>query len=486
VSSSNNPEKDSSQAKAPQPPPQIYSSRRAAELDLITDIRTTILVQSPRGGRAIVWMTLILFGLLLYWMYISEIDEITRGNGKVIPSSQIQMVQNLEGGILAEILVREGDIVQKDQLLMRLDQTRFSAPYQETRLKYLALLARASRLRAESEGSSGPPPVIPEGTTKPGARPLTPHALLTMPVEVIKDNPEIAFREQQLYATRQEKLLTTVAILEEQSLQRRQELAELEEKLRELERTYAILKKEIDLTRPLVAQGAVSQVEILRLEREASTKQGEIAGIKLSIPRIRSKMTEAQKVINEERLNFSNTAKKELNEVEVELSSLSASSTALVDRLDRTSVRSPVHGTVKQVLLNTIGGVVQPGMNLVAIVPLEDSLLVETQIKPSDIAFLRPHQEAVVKFTAYDFTIYGGLAGQLEMIGADSITDEKGNSYYLVRVRTNKNFLESRHGNLPIIPGMVATVDIITGKKTILSYLLKPIIRAREMALRER
>lgn len=486
MSSSNNPEKDSSQAKTPQPPPQIYSSRRAAELDLITDIRTTILVQSPRGGRAIIWMTLILFSLLLYWMYVSEIDEITRGNGKVIPSSQIQMVQNLEGGILAEILVREGDIVQKDQLLMRLDQTRFSAPYQETRLKYLALLARAARLRAESEGSGGPPPEISEGSYKAGARPLTPHALLTMPAEVVKDNPEIAFREQQLYATRQEKLLTTVAILEEQSLQRRQELAELEEKLRELERTFAILKKEIDLTRPLVAQGAVSQVEILRLEREASTKQGEIAGIKLSIPRVRSKMTEAQKVINEERLNFSNTAKKELNEVEVELSGLSASSTALVDRLDRTSVRSPVHGTVKQVLLNTVGGVVQPGMNLVAIVPLEDSLLVETQIKPSDIAFLRPRQEAVVKFTAYDFTIYGGLAGQLEMIGADSITDEKGNSYYLVRVRTNKNFLESRHGNLPIIPGMVATVDIITGKKTILSYLLKPIIRAREMALRER
>jgi membrane fusion protein, adhesin transport system len=486
VSSSNNPEKDSSKAKAPQPPPQIYSSRRAAELDLITDIRTTILVQSPRGGRAIIWMTLILFSLLLYWMYISEIDEITRGNGKVIPSSQIQMVQNLEGGILAEILVREGDIVQKDQLLMRLDQTRFSAPYQETRLKYLALLARAARLRAESLGTSGPPSVVPEASTKPGARPLTPHPQVTMPEEVIKDNPEIAFREQQLYATRQEKLLTTVAILEEQSLQRRHELAELEEKLRELERTYAILKKEIDLTRPLVAQGAVSQVEILRLEREASTKQGEIAGIRLSIPRVRSKMTEAQKVINEERLNFSNTAKKELNEVEVELSSLSASSTALVDRLDRTSVRSPVHGTVKQVLLNTIGGVVQPGMNLVAIVPLEDSLLVETQIKPSDIAFLRPRQEAVVKFTAYDFTIYGGLEGQLEMIGADSITDEKGNSYYLVRVRTNKNFLESRHGNLPIIPGMVATVDIITGKKTILSYLLKPIIRAREMALRER
>lgn len=486
MSASNNQKNTTSDTKPPQVAPQIYSSRRAAELDLIADIRTTILVQSPRGGRAIIWLTLLLFGLLIYWMYISEIDEITRGNGKVIPTSQIQMVQNLEGGILAEILVREGDIVKKDQLLMRLDQTRFSAPYQETRLKYLALLAKAARLRAESEGKATTGPDNDPGETLSALRLGATPAAIAMPEEVQKENPEIALRERQLYLTRQEKLLTTMAILEEQQLQRRQELAELEEKLRESERTYAFLKKEIDLTRPLVAQGAVSQVEILRLEREASTKQGEIAGIKLALPRVRSKLSEAQKVMREERLNFTNTAKKELNEVEVELSGLSASTTALVDRLDRTAVRSPVHGTVKQVLLNTIGGVVQPGMNLVAIVPLEDSLLVETQIKPSDIAFLRPQQEAVVKFTAYDFTIYGGLAGNLEMISADSITDDKGNSYYLVRVRTKKNFLESRHGQLPIIPGMVATVDIITGKKTILSYLLKPIIRAREMALRER
>ena len=484
--SSSNPPTAPSETKSPQTAPQIYSARRAAELDLIADIRTTILVQSPRGGRAIIWLTLLLFSLLGYWMYISEIDEITRGNGKVIPSSQIQMVQNLEGGILAEILVREGDIVQKDQLLMRLDQTRFSAPYQETRLKYLALLAKAARLRAESEGKSVAPQENAHGEGVSPVRPGTPTQAIAMPEEVRRENPEIAFREQQLYVTRQEKLFTTLAILEEQLLQRRQELAELEEKQRELERTYAFLKKEIDLTRPLVTQGAVSQVEILRLEREASTKQGEIAGIKLALPRVRSKLSEAQKVMSEERLNFTNTAKKELNEVEAELAGLSVSATALVDRLDRTAVRSPVHGTVKQVLLNTIGGVVQPGMNLVAIVPLEDSLLVETQIKPSDIAFLRPNQEAMVKFTAYDFTIYGGLAGELEMIGADSITDEKGNSYYLVRVRTRKNFLESRHGQLPIIPGMVATVDIITGKKTILSYLLKPILRAREMALRER
>ena len=442
---------------------QLHNSRYKAELDQVADIRTTILVQSPRGGQLIVWMTLVLTFLLIYWMYVSQIEEITRGTGKVIPSSQLQVVQNLEGGILAETLVREGEIVTKGQLLMRLDETRFSAPYQESRLKYLSLLAKAARLRAETEGGA-----------------------MQVPDEVVKERPEIAAREQQLFVARKNKLITTIAILEEQEIQRKQELAELEDKLRELDRTYKLLKKEIDMTKPLVAQGAVSEVEILRLDREASAMQGEMSGIRQSIPRTKSKITEARKVIDEERMTFANTAKKELNEVQVELEGLSASATALADRLDRTSVRSPVHGTVKQILVNTVGGVVQPGMDLIAIVPLEDSLLVETQIKPSDIAFLRPMQHAIVKFTAYDFTIYGGLEAELELISADSMTDEKGDSYYLVRVRTRKNYLESRNGHLPIIPGMVATVDIITGKKTILSYLLKPVLRAREMALRER
>lgn len=444
-------------------PTQLHNSRYQGKLDQVADIRTTILVQSPRGGQLIIWMTLLLTGLLLYWMYVSEVDEITRGTGKVIPSSQLQVVQNLEGGILAETFVREGDVVTKGQLLMRLDETRFSAPYQESRLKYLSLLARAARLRAENEGGA-----------------------MQVPDEVAKERPEIAAREQQLFASRKNKLATTIAILEEQETQRRQELAELEDKLRESDRTFKLLKKEIDMTKPLVAQGAVSEVEILRLDREASAMQGEMSGIRLSIPRTRSKIVEARKVIEEEKMNFANTAKKELTEAQVELEGLSASAPALADRLDRTSVRSPVHGTVKQILVNTVGGVVQPGMSLIAIVPLEDSLLVETQIKPSDIAFLRPKQQAIVKFTAYDFTIYGGLEAKLELISADSITDEKGDSHYLVRVRTEKNYLEGRNGQLPIIPGMVATVDIITGKKTILSYLLKPVLRAREMALRER
>ncbi|WP_163337405.1 HlyD family type I secretion periplasmic adaptor subunit [Desulfopila sp. IMCC35008] len=443
---------------------QLYAhAREVRDPDLISDVRTTILIQSPKGGRAIVWLTLLLFILVVAWMYTSEIEEVTRGMGKVIPSSQIQVVQNLEGGILEELHVRVGDIVKKGQLLMRLDETRFSAPYQESRLKYLALQARAARLRAETAGKE-----------------------MEIPKLIFEKRPEIASREIQLYLSRKGELDATIDVLEEQVIQRKQELTELKEENRELNRTYRLLKREIDLTKPLVEQGAVSEVEVLRLEREASSMLGDIAATRLAIPRVESKLNEAKKVIREERLKFTNAAKRELNEVEVELEAMSAVETALADRLDRTAVRSPVYGTVKQVLVNTVGGVVQPGMNLVEIVPLEDTLLVETQIKPSDIAFLRPKQKAMVKFTAYDFTIYGGLEAELEQISADSIADEKGNSFYIVRVRTNKNFLDGKDGPMPIIPGMVTTVDILTGKKTILSYLLKPVLRARHMALRER
>jgi adhesin transport system membrane fusion protein len=256
-------------------------------------------------------------------------------------------------------------------------------------------------------------------------------------------------------------------------------------------RTFAILQRELAIMTPLIAQGAVSQIEVLRLQRQSSEMKGNIETAKISIPKVESKIAEANKAMEEVQLTFQNTARSDLNEAYSKIEGLAANSEALMDRLLRTEVRSPVRGTINQILVNTVGGTIQPGMNLVEIVPLEDSLLVEAHIKPSDIAFLRPNQQAKVKFTAYDFTIYGGLDAHLEHIGADSITDKQGGkqqeeSYYVVRLRTNQNYLGSKEKPLPIIPGMVVSVDIMTGKKTILSYLLKPIMRAKETALRER
>jgi adhesin transport system membrane fusion protein len=444
-------------------PNELFYRMPAGDVDLAADIRTSILAQSPRGGRAILWVTLALFVLFIIWAALSEIEQVTRGAGKVIPSSQIQVVQNLEGGILSEILVNVGSMVKKDQLLLRIDETRFSSSFQQNRVKYLSFKAKAARLLAEANDKD-----------------------FEVPEEVMTERPEIGKREQELFESRKREFESSVAILQEQIHQRQRELGELNSKLAELTRTYALLERELEMTRPLVGQGAVSEVDVLHLERQASQMQGEIETIKQTIPKAQSRYQEAQLALKEERLRFFNKAKQELNEVLAEMEEVSASAVALKDRLKRTSVRSPVNGTINRLLVNTVGQVIQPGMDLVEIVPLEDTLLIEAKIRPQDIAFLRPDQEAKIKFTAYDYTIYGGLEANLEHISADSITDEKGNSYYLVRLRTKKSYLGTESDPLPIMPGMVASVDILTGKKTILSYLLKPVLRAKYMALRER
>lgn len=441
----------------------LFHSLPAADPDLATDIRAALLLQNPRGGQLIVWLTGLFFLFFIAWAALSEIDEVTRGDGKVIPSQQVQVVQNLEGGILSKMLVHVGEIVDKDQLLLEIDKTRFSAPYEESRVGYLALKAQIARLEAETHDTP-----------------------FTVPDEVVKEKPELAGREQKLYASRKEQLAAKLQILQEQHTQRKQELAELRSKHEELVRTATLLQRELSMTKPLIAQGAVSEVEVLRLQRQVSEMNGNIEATRLAIPKMESKIAEAKKAIEEEQLAFRNTARGELIEAHAKLEGITANTAALMDRLQRTAVRSPVRGTINQIKVNTIGGTIQPGMDLIEIVPLEDTLLVEARIKPSDIAFLHPDQQAVVKFTAYDFTIYGGLEAKLEHISADSITDKEGHDFYLVRLRTQQNHLGNKDKPLPIIPGMVVSVDILTGKKTILSYLLKPVLRAKSTALRER
>jgi len=433
------------------------------DVDYVTDIRTSILVQSPRGGRAILWATLLLFVIFIGWAAVSEVEQSTRGEGKVIPASQVQVIQNLEGGILSELHVKVGDTVKKGQLLLKIDETRFVSSLEQSQAKSGAEKAKAARLRAEASGSSS--------FTPPSDAPAS-----------------IAASERALFESRRTELKHSLEVKQSQVEQRQGELRELNTRLRELNQTYSLYLKEIGITRPLVAKGAVSDMELLQLERKASEMKGEIETIKQSIPRIQSKIDESYAAMKELKLNFSNKAKVEYNEVAAQLGEEAASSMALKDRLDRTLVRSPVNGTVNRILVNTIGGVIQPGMNIVEIVPTEGTLLIETKIKPADIGFLKPSQKATVKFSAYDYTIYGGLEARLEQIGADSITDEKREreSYYLVTLRTDRSYLGTKEKPLPIIPGMVASVDILAGKRTILSYLLKPILKAKYAALRER
>lgn len=432
--------------------------------EFMDDATAALLVQTPRGGRTILWMVFLIMIAVLAWANWAELDEVTKGIGKVIPSSQVQVIQNLEGGILSALFVDDGDAVEKGQILLQIDDTRFSSSLRETRLQFWALKAKAARLQAETDNKA-----------------------FVVPVDMTENYPKLVEQELALFTSRQKELDTNRAILSEQVKQIRQEIEELKVKGSRLGRSLELVNKELTLSRPLIEAGAISKVEILRLEKEVSELEGELEATKLASPRMKSRLKEAEKKVSEIELRFSNEAHAELNEAQAELSQLEETSVALEDRVTRTGVRSPVKGTVKQVMINTLGGVIQPGMELMEIVPLEDSLLVEAKVGPKDIAFLHPGQMAIVKLTAYDFAIYGGLEGKVEHISADTIKEEQEDeSYYLVRVRTEKNDLGTQERALPIIPGMQAEIDILTGKKTVLEYLFKPLLRAKGRALRER
>ncbi|WP_375162924.1 HlyD family type I secretion periplasmic adaptor subunit [Pseudomonas sp. LS44] len=429
----------------------------------LPEVGKALVEDAPRIVRLTIW-GLIGFGVFLVgWAHFAVIDEVTRGEGKAIPSSKLQKIQNLEGGIVSELFVREGQVVEIGAPLLRLDATRFESNVGETEADRLAMFLRVERLSAEVEDRD-----------------------LQISEQVIRSAPSQAASEQALFVSRRQQLHDEVAGLQEQLVQRQQELREFASKQEQFRNSLKLLRQEIAISEPLVAEGAISPVEVLRLKRAEVESRGQLDATGLAIPRAESAIKEVQRKIDETRGRFRSEALGQLNEARTDLSKAEATGKALEDRVNRTLVTSPVRGIVKQLLVNTIGGVIQPGSDLVEIVPLDDTLLVEARIRPQDIAFLHPGQKAMVKFTAYDYTIYGGLAADLEQIGADTITDDEGNSFYLIKLRTQKSHLGSEEQPLLIIPGMIASVDIMTGKKSILSYLLKPIIRARAEALHER
>lgn len=440
-----------------------FGSRDAIGDEPLPEVSKALIEDAPRVIRLTIWSLIAFVVFCLLWAHFAVVDEVTRGDGKAIPSSRLQKIQNLEGGIVAELFVREGQIVEAGDPLLRLDDTRFASNVGETEADRLALLLRVERLSAEVQGRE-----------------------LLVSDEVREKAPGQADNEIELFNSRKQQLLDEVAGLEEQLIQRQQELREFASKQQQFRNSLSLLREEIQMSEPLVAQGAISQVEVLRLKRSEVEARGQLEATTLAIPRAESAIKEVQRKIDETRGRFRSEALAQLNEARTELSKIQSTGKALEDRVNRTLVTSPVRGIVKQLLVNTIGGVIQPGSDLVEIVPLDDNLLVEARIRPQDIAFLHPGQEAMVKFTAYDYTIYGGLKAELEQIGADTVTDDEGNSFYEIKLRTAKSHLGSEENPLLIIPGMVASVDIITGKKSVLNYLLKPIIRARAEALRER
>jgi adhesin transport system membrane fusion protein len=436
---------------------------RRADADFVIG-RAGAALHAPRGFAHLLLVVIVAFFLtFLAWASWAKLDEVTRGEGKVIPSRQVQVVQNLEGGIVAEIAVREGAIVESGEVLVRIDDIRAASSLRESRARHLALLGALSRLRAEVDETE-----------------------LVFPPEVVAEAPVVAANERALFEARRQALESEIGILRSQAAQREQELSELATRLDQLKRSHELALEELKITEPLAANRVVSRVQLLRLEREVNDLSGELETTRLVVPRAEAALREASRRIEERYLKFRAEAQRELNAVQAEAAALGEVIAAAADTVSRTEVRSPVRGTVKQLFVNTVGGVIQPGADLIEIVPLEDNLLVEAKVRPADIAFLHPGQAAMVKVTAYDFAIYGGLEGVVEDISADTITDEKGESFYRVRVRTRDNALEKAGEPLPIIPGMTTQVDILTGDKTVLDYLLKPVLRARDRALRER
>ncbi len=416
-----------------------------------------------RAGWVFTLATLTLLGAGVAWASVAEVEEVTRGDGRIVPSSRIQVVQSLEGGLLSQLHVEEGMRVRTGDLLLQIDDTQFAASAEEVDAKRMALIGKVARLNSEISGA----------------------ARLRFPDGFADDNPEIAQSETRLFQARRTALSGEIQTLRARAEQRRQEGAELRATERQLRNEIDLLDNEIALNATVA--DIVPEAERLRLRKERETLLGELDVSRSGQSRIDAALTEIDSQIGQARSQFRSEAQGLLTEAEAELSVVMASSKSTDDRLERSGLRSPVDGIVNAIHVTTTGGVIAPGEALVEIVPEGDTLQIEARIRPQDIAFLVPNQPARVTITAYDYSIYGGLSGRVERIGADSLTDEvTGETYFPIDIVADAAGIKSGGETLPISPGMVASVDIITGEKTILQYLLKPVRKARFEALRER
>lgn len=447
----------------------VFESDAWDDADFMDDVRQSTLRGAHPAARLLFYMLLSFVGIFLLWASFAPLDEVTHGEGQVIPSGKVQAVGSPEGGVVKEILVRAGDIVEPGQELVRLDDATAVAGVGEKVQRRDYLQANMLRLQAElSEGE------------------------LVFPDELKKKAPILVEETTKLFENRKSELESTTKILREQLEQRRQELNDARSKLSGTSEALKLAQQEFEMTKPYLASGAISKVDVLRLERAVVEARKDRNTAVAAVPAAEAAVREAQGKLEEGVLKFKNEARDELGKLTEEFNRLGAGVQADIGRVDRTVLKSPVRAEVKQVLVNTVGQAVQANANIVELVPLEESLLVEAKIKPQDVAFIRPGLPVKVKISAYDFSIYGGLDGVVESISGDSFTEEKGQgngrpmTYFKVQVRTKKNYLLFKGERLPIKSGMVATADIITGQKTVLQYLLKPINKAREVALTER
>lgn len=446
----------------------FFSAFNNDSRDWVVDAYQAMEKQKTIHARGLLYGITFTILVLIIWAGFAEIDEVTRGEGRIIPSKQLQIVQSMDGGVIKDVFVQEGDLVNQGDLLVRIDPTRFVASFQEGSVRAFALKAKQERLKA----------LIQEEL-------LIQHYQTPLTAE----QKEVLVQEENYYHASLKELRERLSVARDQIDQKKQELSEVNARLKANEQAYRMSKKELEATKPLLISGAVSEIEILRLERDQAAANGERLQAAARVKQVESSVQEAQSKLLEIETTVRNQWRAELSEVSSQFNSLTKSVEGLADRVKFSELRSPVNGTVQRMLLNTIGGVVQPGNAVVEIVPNDDRLLIEAKISPKDIAFLRPGLPSTIKLHAYDFSVYGGLPATLQHISADTITDERDNTFYLVRaITTEKEKVSESNSekNLSVIPGMTAQLDIMTGKKTILSYLLKPLLRAKANSFSER
>ncbi|MDD2651506.1 MAG: HlyD family type I secretion periplasmic adaptor subunit [Sulfurimonas sp.] len=440
-------------------------SNSVEDLDYMSSFNRAAKKTTTRGSRIFVWSISALVLGTIVWMHLAEIDEITKGEGKVIPSMHLQVVQNLEGGIVKELMVREGDSVKKGDILLQLSDIKAVSDFKENHLQYKSLKAKLYRLEAESNAQD----FVVDASKK-------------------EEVSEFFAHELSIFLSNKTQLVNKIKILNEQLNQKINEYDSAKSKMELLEENKNLILKEEQISKELLGRGVEAKVDFLKLQRERNEIERQIDDVKNSIPRTRFAINELKGKMQQEKIDYQTKAKQEFSEAVAEIERLKAGALPLQDQVTRTKLEAPVNGIVKQLFVNTVGGVIRPGMDILEIVPSDASLLVETKIKPSDIAFIHQGQKAIVKFSAYDFSIYGGMTGEVYQISSDTIVDQqKQESYYIVKVRINQHDdINQRLSNVDIIPGMTAAVDIITGRKTILQYLLKPIIKAKQNALTEK
>ena len=433
------------------------------DYEFMNSLSAAVAEHTPRRMRWVLYFWVVAVALFILWASFTQVDEITRGSGKVVPSGENKVVQNLEGGIVKEIYVKVGDSVKKGDPLLKIDNEKSLAQYESTNIKLYELEAKMMRLKAESEGKA-----------------------FVVPKSLEQKMPQLVENERSLYHSRQQQLKAKLQALQDKKRQKREELAETKERVVHLARTNELIDEEVKMMRPMVKQGVKSKVAFMKLQREQSQISSDLSTAKNDIPRLEAAISEIQNNIEEAKIAFQNEAKEKLNEVTAEKLRVKESTDALSDQVHRTIVRSPINGVIQKLYVNTVGGVIKPGEDLVEIVPTDEVLWLEVKIKPSDIAFIYPGQKAVVKVSAYDFAIYGSLEGEVVHISADTEKDKKERAFYTIHIKTKKNYLGTKAHPLKIIPGMTVNVDIMTGKKTVMEYILKPILKAKEYTFTER